>query len=273
MEREIMNKVTKKLQSMGYKVCYIALYGSQNYNMNYEKSDYDYKALVLPTLDDIVYNRKPISTTIDHEWGGQVDIKDVRLMLDQWKKGAPNFMELLFTEWYDIPDPKYMEFFMQLRAMREDIAHANPKSTLKSMYGMMMEKYHALDHPYPCQAKEIEEKGYAAKQLCHLIRMGAMTLEYYDQTYATITNPFADNSDHSNWLREHFAFAKDVKTRQFEYDSLEDAQKVGQSWLNEVKPVVDNTPDGFNGETYAMLDGMKGKILRTAFKAELAEEM
>jgi hypothetical protein len=272
MEREVMKLVTKKLQDMGYTVCYIALYGSQNYNMKYEKSDYDYKALVIPSLDDIVYNRKPTSTTIEHEWGGQVDVKDVRLMLDQWKKGAPNFMELLFTEWYDVPCPLFMSYFMQLRAKREEIAKANPKSTLKSMYGMMMEKFHALDHKYPAQAAEIEEKGYAAKQLCHLERIGAMMKRYYELPYELLTNPFLDNSDHVGSLREDFLEAFSIKTREFEFTTVEEAKAFGQKWLDECKPIVDECGSEFDGETYEFIDDMKGKILKTAFRAELKEE-
>lgn len=271
-EREIMLKVEKMLADMGYHVVYIGLYGAQNYQLNRPGSDYDYKAVVVPKLDDIIYNRKPTSTSIDHNWDGQVDIKDVRLMIDQWKKGAPNFMELLFTEWYDIPDPLFKTYFENLRARREDIAHTNPKSTLKAMYGQMKEKYFALDHPYPCQAEEIEKHHYASKQLHHLIRMGAMILKYDQEAYATITNPFADNSDHSSWLIEAFLFAKRIKTREIEYDSLEEAQKTGQHWLNMAKPIVDNASDNFNEEIYNFLDEIKAKVLKAAFRAELKED-
>lgn len=273
MEMEILKKVTKMLQNEGYRVCYIALYGSQNYSLAYEKSDYDYKALVVPSLDDIIYNKKPVSTTITHEWNGQVDVKDVRLMIDQWKKGAPNFMELLFTQWYDIPCSLFADFFMQLREKREDIAKANPQSTIKSMYGMMNEKFHALDHKYPSQAEEIENKKYAAKQLSHLIRIGAMLQEYERLNYALLTNPFTDNSNDTQFLRSVFTYARTIKTREIEFETLEEAKALGQRWLDGCRFLVDKNKKEPNKEIFDLLDTVKGEILKAAFREELIKEI
>lgn len=271
-EREIMLKVEKMLADMGYHVVYVGLYGSNNYSMTHAGSDYDYKALVVPKLDDIIFNRKPVSTTIPHEWNGQVDVKDVRLMIDQWKKGASNFMELLFTEWYDIPDPLFKSYFEELRARREEIAYANPKSTLKAMYGMMMEKFHALDHPYPCQAEEIEGFGYASKQACHLVRIGSMALHYGELPYETLLNPFNGIGESVESIQNDFLYAMNIKVHNCEFEDIDAAKEEGQHWLDMVKPIVDNAPTEFNAEVYDFLDKIKGNVLRTAFKAELKED-
>ena len=45
------------LEDMGYEVVGLFLQGSQNYNLGYEDSDVDTKAIILPTLDDIILNK------------------------------------------------------------------------------------------------------------------------------------------------------------------------------------------------------------------------
>ena len=54
----VLSGVVDMLKEMGYKVVYVALYGSQNYNLETPKSDLDFKAMVVPTLDDIVFGRR-----------------------------------------------------------------------------------------------------------------------------------------------------------------------------------------------------------------------
>ena len=42
----------------------VFLNGSQNYNLAYEDSDIDCKAIILPSLEDVILNKKAVSTTI-----------------------------------------------------------------------------------------------------------------------------------------------------------------------------------------------------------------
>ena len=72
-----------ELVKRGYKIWSINLYGAQNYRMEIPQSDFDFKAIVLPTLEDIVNGRDPVSTTIDF-MGGQIDIKDIRCMFKNY---------------------------------------------------------------------------------------------------------------------------------------------------------------------------------------------
>ena len=62
----------KILEDLGYKVIYIGLYGSQNYNVDDELSDIDCKAIILPTLHDIIF-RKVTSKTIECEYSVSID--------------------------------------------------------------------------------------------------------------------------------------------------------------------------------------------------------
>lgn len=68
------------------------LQGSQNYNLDYEGSDIDTKAIMLPSFSDFVLNAKPLSTTHIMENNEHVDFKDIRLMFDCIKKQNVNFV-------------------------------------------------------------------------------------------------------------------------------------------------------------------------------------
>ena len=67
--------------SLGYKVLGVFLQGSQNYGLDYEGSDIDTKAIVVPSFEDFVLNKKPASTTLILPSNEHVDVKDIRLMM------------------------------------------------------------------------------------------------------------------------------------------------------------------------------------------------
>lgn len=176
----VLNGVVDMLKEMGYKVVYVALYGSQNYCLETPKSDLDFKAMVVPTLDDIVFGRRLVSTT--HEFDidgvqGLVDVKDCRSLISCWKKQNVNFVELLFTKYFYI-NFDYAEEIMALRNNAEYIAHYDEAKALSCMVGMAREKYAALFKPYPSQKEVVEEYGYAAKQLHHIHRLNILMRNY-----------------------------------------------------------------------------------------------
>lgn len=84
-KQEVQNQIQQhydKLISLGYNVVGVFLYGSQNYELDYSGSDVDSKAIILPTLNDIVFNRQPVSTTLDMGNGCLCDVKDIRKMFE-----------------------------------------------------------------------------------------------------------------------------------------------------------------------------------------------
>ena len=87
-EERIMQRVQEHydyLQQKGYEIVFLALQGSQNYGLDvYDEnymSDIDTKAVVLPSFEDFVYNRQPVSKTVVLENNEHIDVKDVREML------------------------------------------------------------------------------------------------------------------------------------------------------------------------------------------------
>lgn len=189
---EVQNQIQKhydKLVELGYNVVGVFLYGSQNYELDYEKSDVDSKAIILPTLNDIVLNRQPVSTTVDMGDNCLCDVKDIRKMFDCFKKQNINFIELLFTQYY-VLNPIYKGLYRPMLDNAEKIARYNNYASLNCMSGMALEKYNALDHPYPSIKDKIDKYGYDNKQLHHILRIKDFIQRYISgEKYCTILIP------------------------------------------------------------------------------------
>ena len=161
----------------GNRTLMVALQGSQNYGLAYEDSDVDTKALIVPTFKDIVFNKRPVSTTHVRENDEHIDFKDVRFMVQSWRKQNINFIEVLFTNWMWV-NPKYEQTVKTLINNSELIARYNPYAAVKCMKGMALEKYHALEHPYPSKVDVLAQNGYDPKQLHHIFRMKDFLWKY-----------------------------------------------------------------------------------------------
>ena len=151
-----LNDYKKDLENKGYQVIYIGLYGSQNYNVDDKKSDIDARAIILPSLQDIIF-RKVTSKKYSYDTG-EVDVKDLITYYDVIKKGNFSFIEPIDTEYY-IGDKYIKELFKQIRP--------NPKSMLGAMY----EKRKALTHEYPSKKEEFKKWGCDPKQYHHIVRL------------------------------------------------------------------------------------------------------
>ena len=146
------------------------LQGSQNYGLDYEGSDVDTKLIVVPSFRDICLNKKPVSTTHVRANDEHTDWKDIRLYVEHFRKQNLNFLEILFTP-YCIINPMYKEEWDRLVAAREFIARMNPYRAVKSMKGIALEKFHAMEHRYPSKADIVDKYGYDGKQTSHQLRV------------------------------------------------------------------------------------------------------
>jgi hypothetical protein len=72
----------------------------------------------------------------------------------------------------------------------EKIARYNNYASLNCMSGMALEKYNALDHPYPSIKEKIEKYGYDNKQLHHILRISDFIQRYVTgEEYSKILIP------------------------------------------------------------------------------------
>jgi hypothetical protein len=88
---------------------------------------------------------------VDFE-GGQIDVKDIRSYVESVVKCNVNFLEILATDHYLCTD-EYPTIRNFLRPLMEEMG----AFYLKACYGMMLEKYEALRHPYPSTVAKIEK--------------------------------------------------------------------------------------------------------------------
>lgn len=112
----------------------VFLYGSQNYGTATELSDVDTKAILIPTFVNLVLD-KPVSVQLNLPNNEHCEVKDIREMVDMFKKQNINFVEILFTDYF-ILNPFYEELWNEyFIKYRDDIAHFDRNKTIQSICG------------------------------------------------------------------------------------------------------------------------------------------
>jgi len=262
-----MNKIMSRLQehyneveNMGYEIVGLFLQGSQNYELAYENSDIDSKAILLPKFNDFVLNNQAVSTTYVLENNEHVDLKDIRLMFDCFKKQNINFVEILFTK-YRIINPKYQQFIQVLFDSNERLARYNNYASVNCISGTSMEKYKALEHPYPTIIDKIEKYGYDPKQLHHIIRLNEFMKRYL------AGEPYADCL-----ISKNKEYLIDVKKG---IHSLEEAREIGKTLCDGTYQLkndyMNNNPVRVDKECENILNDVLVNIMKHNFKSELNE--
>lgn len=232
--------------------------GSGNYGLDYEKSDVDSKLIIVPTLEDIVFARPPISTTHILSNNEHLDAKDLRLYLKCFRKQNLNFLEILFTD-FKIVNPQYEEFWNKLVANREAIARYNPYQAIKSMKGIAMEKYHAMEHPYPSKLDLIEKYGYDFKQLHHLLRVEEYIGRYIaGEKYADCLRP------------QNPEYLLSVKRGCYDLDT---ARVVAKTAIDNVIRIADAYVESVENVGDIKVDRLLDEVQRDAMKLAVAIEL
>jgi len=268
MNREefIMSEVNnhfREAESLGFDVFALFLQGSQNYGLDeYSdeyKSDIDTKAIIIPSLNELLsYNRTPYSHTHVREDNSHIDIKDVRVMFEMFKKQNTSYLELLFSK-YLIVNPKYQKFFDELISMREDISHYNPNQHLRALCGSAHNKFLAMTHISPHSEEKIKKFGYDPKELHHLVR------------YLDILEKYIAGAPYDVCLDP-----TDKKTlmaiKKGNFFTLEKALEVGEYTDKEIKRLADEnmqSPEPINKELGIKMD----KLLMSILKFKVSEEI
>ena len=240
----------------------VFLQGSQNYGLDYEGSDIDTKCIVLPTLEDLIFNRKPVSTTHVLPNEEHLDLKDVRLYFQTFRKQNLNFMEILFTK-YKIVNPTYEPMWNRLIENNEQIARYNPVGAVKTMKGIAMEKYHAMEHRYPSKVDLIDTWGYDGKQLSHLIRVDEYLARYI------AGEPYADCLITKK--PELLVATKDMTNPKF---TLEEARTIAGLQLGAVTHAADqfaaaHKDDPVDEKVDVLLDDVQRDIMKLGIELEM----
>lgn len=243
----------------------IFIQGSQNYGLDYENSDIDTKLIVVPTFEEIAFNKKPHSTTHVRENNEHIDFKDIRLYMDTFKKQNLNFLEILFTP-YKIVNPQYAQWWNMLVKNREAIAHYDIHRAIKSMKGIALEKYHAMEHRYPSKIDIIDKYGYDSKQLHHLLRVEEYLTRYIDgESYESCLIPHEETARKLRAIKEDNGLL-----------TLEQARAAADISLRHVESICEMGlayyPEGQNEEVEKLFKEVQYEIMRYAVAVELVED-
>lgn len=250
---------------MGHEVFGVFLQGSQNYNLDIYneqyKSDVDTKAIILPSFDDFSRGKSPYSTTHERENKEHIDLKDIRIMFETFKKQNVNFVEILFTDYF-IVGMKYAKYYERLRAIAEELTHCHPAQTLRTMAGMSCEKRKAMCHPYPTLKNKIDKYGYDGKQLHHIIRINEFMKNYISGM------PFKDCLTTHN--KQELILMIGAKMNSI---PLDDALKIANEYdaknMEMKERYIAEHGNGCDSSAYAKLEQIKIDVLRQWFKEQL----
>lgn len=260
-DKWVMDKVETHLEAANVKgenwVSLMA-YGSQNYGLDTPSSDVDTRLIVLPSFEDIVLNKKPVSYTKVLPNEEHIDFKDIRLFIECLKKQNMAYLECIFTS-YKMASSVYWSDWQALLNEREAIARYNPYKAVKTMKGIAMEKYHAMEHRYPTKAHLIDTYGYDSKQLMHLLRIKKYLERYIDGVkYADcLQAPMGD------YL---------LKVKDYRY-SLGEAKCIAKTALDKIVLMADDYCSKTKDEGNEELEDFMNKIVYLIMKKRIVKEM
>ena len=214
----------------------IFLQGSQNYGLETPKSDVDTKLIVTPTFDEVVLNKKPISTTHVRANNEHTDLKDIRLMLATFRKQNLNFIEILFTP-YAWVNPLFESEWGRLTAAREE-------------------------HEYPSKLEVLAEYGYDPKQVSHLVRVQNFISSYL-AGYPYEECLYPKDKD----------FIMDIKLGRY---SLDEARKIADKYLKLVVTEADefcstHSKNDVDTEVDILLNEVQYNIVKKALLDEITK--
>lgn len=256
-----------KLEEQGFDVCYLALQGSQNYNLDiysdeYE-SDFDWKVFILPSFDD-VYHGVKVSKTFQYEYG-QYEVKDIRLFPELLSKMNSSYLELLYTPYY------FSHGLDVLREMAEDLLDERVPLLIKTLMGMCLEKQNALCHEYAGLKDKLEKfGGYDPKQLHHawriLFMMEDLWTRYFDDGEAPCTYQdilfFCEGAKRYKLLDVKVNGVKDKNTAISEMETVVDCcREIYSSFWNDKQPALPVSSDTLRKMEEVVFERVKAHLV------------
>lgn len=250
------------VQSLGHTVLGVFLQGSQNYNLDYDGSDIDTKAIIVPSFKDFIFRKKPVSTTLILPSNEHIDVKDIREYMECFTKQNINFLEILFTRYW-VMNSEYERLFQPMLDNNEKIAHYNNYKAVNSIAGMVFEKRKALCHPYPSLAEKIEKYGYDAKQLHHIIRCTEFLERYINGVpYAECLIP--TNPQYLIDVKSKYIYSKE-QAIEIADQCVEKTTQLKQDYMNSHECVIDHEVDD-------IMSSVLYEVLKHSFSKEIENE-
>ena len=224
-----------------YEFVFTSLYGSQNYNLDTKSSDKDYKIAVIPSINNLVLDKKPYIKVEDTE-EGLVEVKDIRHTFLSFKKMSIIDLEVLFSKEV-IKNRKYKDEIDKLFSIKEEVVRSNPYRLYQVMLGIMISS---------------TKRKYTPKT-------AAQSIRYFDlfNRYFIREETFESALDTSK--SEFFSLIKDAK-----YGNIKEeiAKKEIEEMIKITKSYEDKIDKNINYKTNQKLD----LILIDIFKKKINEK-
>ncbi len=249
------------VEGLGYTVLGVFLNGSQNYGLADEQSDIDTKCIVIPKFEDFCLNKKPVSTTLVLPSNEHIDVKDIRLMFDCFKKQNINFLEILFTEHKKL-NPLFESLYMPILQNAELIARYNNYAFVNCMSNMNLERQKALEKVHEARIEQIKKLGYDPKELHFMMRIYEFLVRYINGV-----------SFEECMCSKNRKFLLSVKRG---YYNLKDARKIAtclaEDTVNTKNQYMLNTPLVIDSRVDVLLNKVLVEIMQQAFLLGLKEQ-
>lgn len=223
-----------------YEFVMTSLYGSQNYNLDTKSSDLDFKMAVVPSINNLILDKKPY-IKVEETKNGIIEVKDIRHTFLSFKKMSVVDLEMLFSK-VITTNKKYKEELDRLISIREEIVASNPYRLYQVMLGIMISG---------------SKRKYTPKT-------AAQSMRYYDlfNRYFIKKENFKDALDTSK--SELYELIKDTKTGKIPEDITK--EKI-EEMITITKSYEDKIDKNINYETNQKLD----LILIDIFKKRINE--
>lgn len=130
----------------GDRLINVAAFGSMNYGLASISSDTDIKAMVCPTLNEIIADTK-VNAEFEYS-GGKITVKDIRLMMKEYQKKNMNFVETLFTN-FQRWNPLYSSLLNDMSIFGCYIGNFNYERTFTAAQGQLSSVLKKIDKLEP----------------------------------------------------------------------------------------------------------------------------
>jgi len=161
------------VEKEGFLVVMTSLVGSQNYDLDSEKSDIDTFSLVFPPLKFLAAAEVPYNRCYVIE-DGHCEVKDIRIALNLLKKPSPNSVEY-FASKYKIYNPLFKEIlheYLDDNTKLWNMIHCN--------YGHMLYAIAGMTH-------QLTKRNMpAGKRFSHALRLDDMFYHFFNSPNASV---------------------------------------------------------------------------------------
>lgn len=233
-------------------LCFKALVGSHNYNLHTPQSDKDYKIFFYPNFDDLYqggqYSKALVSAEED------VEYHDIRKLPNLLYKSNVNFMEVLFSEEYEVYDE---ELFTKIICLRDEIAKMNIPYLYDACVGMFIQKMKEYERD-----KKLNIEAKTCKHAMSSYRILDFLERYHEISFSSFKQSIQyDDHDSKRSL------LLDIRNGKYKFAQLEEMIKEKETKIKALEKVYKT----FNSNT--QLKEKIEQIIKDSVKAAIIETL